>query len=211
MSQDPAVQAVVFDLGNVLIGWDPEGFYDRVLGRERREALFAAVDLHQMNKAIDGGAPFRASIYDLAENHPDWRAEIVMWHDRWHELASPVLHDTIRLRDRLRQKGVPVFSLSNFGDQSFDAALDQMPFLAQFDRQFISGKLGVMKPDPQIYQIVEERSGIAPEALLFTDDNAENIAAAAQRGWQTHRFTGWQGFAARLVAAGLLTEDETQA
>jgi 2-haloacid dehalogenase len=68
--------------------------------------------------------------------------------------------------------------------------------------------MGVVKPDPQIYAMVEADSGVAPERLLFADDKAENIVAAARRGWRTHQFESWQGWAARLVAEGLLSETE---
>ncbi len=201
-------EAVIFDLGNVLIGWDPEGFYDRTIGEDRRRALFAAIDLTGMNALIDNGALFRETIYDWAERHPDWAPEVRMWHDRWHDIATPVLWETVRLRDALRARGVPVFSLTNFGRHSFEAALPRLPFLAQFDRQYVSGVLGVSKPDPRIYEIVEQDCGIAPGRLLFTDDRADNITVAARRGWRTHQFQGWQGLARRLVAEELLTEKE---
>lgn len=201
-------EAVVFDIGNVLVGWDPEGFYDRTIGEERRRALFAAVDLHQMNELVDQGALFRETIYGWADERPDWGDEIRLWYDRWHDIAAPVIEGAVRLRDTLRAKGVPVFSLTNFGRYSFDEALPRLPFLTAFDRQYVSGRLGVTKPDPRIFAIVEEDSGIAPGALLFTDDRADNIAAAAARGWRTHRFDGWQGLARRLVDEDLLTEKE---
>ncbi|MFE3838100.1 HAD family hydrolase [Pseudogemmobacter sonorensis] len=200
--------AVVFDLGNVLVGWDPEGFYDREIGEDRRRALFAEVDLHGMNDLVDKGALFRETIYQWAEARPAWAPEIRMWYDRWHDIAAPAIEGSIRLRDRLRAKGVPVFSLTNFGRYSFEEALPRLPFLAEFDRQYVSGLLGVIKPDPEIYRIVEEDSGIAPGDLIFTDDRADNIAAAARRGWRTHQFEGWQGWAQRLVAESLLTAEE---
>lgn len=201
-------EAVIFDIGNVLTHWAPEAFYDRVIGEDRRRALFAEVDLVGTNEAIDGGAPFRESIYALADRHPEWSAEVRMWHDRWIELASPRIYGSIRLQRALRAKGVPVFALTNFGRESFAAAIPQMDFLSDFDRTYVSGELGVMKPDPEIYAIVERDCGIAPDRLIFTDDRADNIDAAARRGWRTHLFTDWQGWARRLVAEGLLTEQE---
>lgn len=201
-------EAVIFDIGNVLTSWQPEAFYDRVLGEARRRALFSAVDLHGMNDAIDCGAAFKETIYDWALRHPDWSAEIRMWHDRWIELASPRIEGSIALLRALRAKGVPVFALTNFGISSFAQAEPQMDFLAEFDRRYISGHMGVIKPDPRIYQMVEEDCGIAPDRLIFTDDRADNIAAAAARGWRVHHFTGWQGWARRLVAEELLTESE---
>ena len=201
-------QAVIFDIGNVLTRWQPEAFYDRVIGPARRQALFAEVDLHGMNDAVDEGALFRETIYDWADRHPDWGPEIRMWYDRWIELASPRIEGSIALQRALRAKGVPVFALTNFGRYSFAEAIPKMDFLTEFDRRYVSGEMGVIKPDPLIYQMVEEDCGLPPESLLFTDDRADNITPAARRGWRTHQFESWQGWAARLVAEGLLTKEE---
>ena len=201
-------QAVIFDIGNVLTRWQPEAFYDRVIGPDRRQALFAEVDLHGMNDAVDEGALFRETIYDWADRHPEWGPEIRMWYDRWIELASPRIEGSIALQRALRAKGVPVFALTNFGRYSFAEAIPKMDFLTEFDRRYVSGEMGVIKPDPLIYQMVEEDCGLPPESLLFTDDRADNITAAARRGWRTHQFESWQGWAARLVAEGLLTKEE---
>ncbi|MBL4928136.1 HAD family hydrolase [Fuscibacter oryzae] len=201
-------QAVIFDIGNVLTRWQPEAFYDRVIGQDRRQALFAEVDLHGMNDRIDEGALFRETIYDWAEAYPAWRDEIRMWYDRWDELASPRIDGSIRLQRTLRAKGVQVFALTNFGRYSFEEALPKMDFLQDFDRRYVSGVMGVIKPDPRIYEMVEADCGLPPESLLFTDDRADNITAAARRGWRTHQFESWQGWAARLVAEDLLTKQE---
>ncbi|TDK46833.1 HAD family hydrolase [Antarcticimicrobium luteum] len=202
-------QAVIFDIGNVLIEWQPERFYDRVIGPERRRALFAEVDLEGMNIRVDGGAHFTETVYALAEQHPDWRDEIRLWHDRWIEMAAPEIPRSVRLLRALKARGVPVFALTNFGVQTFDdIARPHYPFLSEFDRAYVSGHMKVMKPAPEIYQRLEEDCGFDPRALLFTDDRSDNIDMAASRGWQTHLFTGPQGWAGRLVAAGLLTEEE---
>jgi 2-haloacid dehalogenase len=199
---------VVFDIGNVLIGWNPEAHYDRRIGPERRRALFSEVDLHTMNEQIDLGAPFRDTIYAKAEQHPEWRGEIRDWHDSWIEMITPVIDHSVTLLRRLRAKGVPVFALTNFGVDSYTFAQSHFDFLNEFDREFVSGRMKVMKPDPAIYEAVEAGTGVAPGRMLFTDDRADNIAAADARGWQTHLFEGPEGWAARLVAAGLLTEEE---
>lgn len=201
-------EAVIFDIGNVLVGWQPEAFYDRVIGPKRRRQLFAKVDLHQMNALVDDGARFRETIYDWANRNPGWAPEIRMWYDRWIELASPRIEGSIALLRALRAKGVPVFALTNFGSQSYEEARDKLDFLNEFDREYVSGRLFVSKPEPRIYSIVEEDSRIPPDRLLFTDDRADNITAAARRGWRTHQFETWQGWARRLVAEGLLTTDE---
>ena len=200
--------AVIFDIGNVLTRWQPEAFYDRVIGIDRRRALFADVDLHGMNDVVDAGALFRETIYEWADRTPDWAPEIRMWYDRWIELASPRIEGSINLLRALRKNGVPVFALTNFGSYSYAEARGKMDFLSEFDREYVSGRMGVIKPAPRIYEMVEQDCGIAPNLLLFADDKAENITAAARRGWRTHQFETWQGWAQRLVAEGLLTHAE---
>ncbi|ANB33100.1 2-haloacid dehalogenase [Rhodovulum sulfidophilum] len=198
------IDAVVFDIGRVLIDWQPEAFYDRRIGPDRRRALFAEVDLYGMNEGVDRGDDFGAAVAALAARHPGWEAEIRMWQDDWLEMASPALPESVAVLKAVKAAGLPVFALSNFGNGPFEIARRAYPFFELFDRLYVSARLRVLKPDPRIYEILETDSGIAPERLIFTDDKAENIAAAAARGWKTHLFEGGRGWAARLVAEGVL-------
>ena len=200
--------AVIFDIGNVLTRWQPEAFYDREIGEDRRRALFAAVDLHAMNDEVDKGGLVRDTIYDWADRTPEWAPEIRMWYDRWIDLASPRIEGSIALLRALRKNAIPVFSLTNFGSYSYAEARPKMDFLSEFDREYLSGRMGVIKPDPRIYEMVEDDCGLPPNRLLFTDDKADNITAAARRGWRTHQFETWQGWATRLIAEGLLSKSE---
>lgn len=202
------VEAVIFDIGNVLIEWQPERYYDSIMPRARREAMFAEVDLHAMNDAVDRGAPFRETIYEWAERYPAWRTEIRLWHDEWIKMAAPVIPQSLRLMQALQAKGVPVFSLTNFGIGSFDYACTFYPFLRDFDRPYVSGHMREVKPEPRIYEMLEADSGLSGAQLLFTDDRVDNIATAHTFGWKTHLFEGPEGWAARLVAEGLLTAEE---
>lgn len=200
-------QAVIFDIGNVLIEWNPERYYDRAIGEDRRRELFAQVDLPGMNARVDLGENFTSVVTGFARQHPDWQADIMLWHDSWIEMAQPAIDRSVRLLRALRRADVPVLALSNFGIETFEIAVSHYPFLEEFDRRYISGHMGAMKPDPRIYAAVEADCGLPPQALLFTDDRPENIAAAAARGWQTHLFDGPQGWADRLVRAGLVTPE----
>lgn len=204
----PRPDAVIFDIGNVLIEWQPEARYDEIVGRARREAMFAAVDLHGMNERFDAGEDFRAVVYETAAANPEFADDIRLWHDRWSDLARPAIHHSVRLLLALKAAGVPVFALTNFGVGSFAISERDFPFLTVFDRRYISGEMKLTKPDPRIYAAVEADCCLPPERLLFADDRVENIAAAEARGWQGHLFTSPEGWAARLVAAGLLTEEE---
>lgn len=204
------VQAVVFDIGNVLIEWQPERFFDSVIGEERRRAMFAAIDLHGINDEVDRGGNFHDTIMAAAKANPDWHDEVMMWHDRWIEMAAPAIDHSVRLLRALRGSGVPVFALTNFGIQTFEVAEPVYPFLGEFDRRYISGHMGVIKPDAEIYARVEADCGVSPAGLLFTDDRIDNINVAAARGWQTHLFEGPQGWADRLVAEGLLGMEDAK-
>jgi 2-haloacid dehalogenase len=203
-----APEAVVFDIGNVLIEWQPERYYDSIMESSERMRMFAEADLHTMNELIDKGAPFRETIYAWADKYPDWTSYIRRWHDNWIDMAAPVIDHSVRLQRALRAKGVPVFVLTNFGVHSFAYAETQFDFLAEFDQRYISGHMKVTKPDPQIFAMLEDDCGVAPERLLFADDRVENIDAALARGWQTHLFEGPMRWAQRLVDAGLLTAEE---
>ena len=121
-------QAVIFDIGNVLTRWQPEAFYDRVIGETRRRALFAEVDLHGMNDRVDEGALFRETIYDWAERYPEWAAEIRMWYDRWIELASPRIEGSIGLQRALRAKGVPPVNRRHTSAQASGLTTDQSSY-----------------------------------------------------------------------------------
>ena len=204
------IKAVVFDIGNVFIGWQPEQFFDRVIGEERRRSFFAAVDLHGMNDQIDAGAPFKETLEHTAKDNPDWADELQIWHDRWIEMAAPLIPHSERLMYALQAKGIPVFSLTNFGIQTYDLAAKAYPFMRKFDHDFISGHMGVIKPAALIYQMLEDGSGLSGDELIFADDRTDNIVAADARGWKTHLFEHPQGWADRLVAEGLLTEAEAK-
>lgn len=202
------IEAVVFDIGNVLIRWRPEAYYDATIGVNRRKEMFANVDLHALQDRIDAGEDFQETFYQAAEDHPKWRSEIRQWVDNWNDLAQPEIPHSVSLLHALRAKGVSVFALTNFGVGSFALSEQKYDFLRAFDKRYISGVMKVSKPDPEIYRRMERDCGVAPNQLLFADDRIDNINAAKARGWHTHLFTEPQGWAERLVSEGLLTHQE---
>ncbi|HEY0274472.1 MAG TPA: HAD-IA family hydrolase [Paenirhodobacter sp.] len=207
------VKAVIFDIGNVLIEWRPERHYDGLMPPADRAAMFAEIDLHGMNDVIDRGAAFGDTVRAWAAKYPHWREQILRWHDDWIHMASPEIPHSVRLLRALRRRGVPVFALTNFGIETFQIAQAAYPFLTEFDRAYVSGHMGVIKPDPQIYERVEADCGLRGHEILFADDRADNIATAHLRGWKTHCFDldparGAREWAARLVAEGLLPASE---
>ncbi len=204
------IKAVIFDIGNVLIEWQPERRFDNLIGADRRRAFFQEFDFFTLMDQIDEGAHFGDTIEAAASATPDWADEIRILRDQWCDLAQPAIDHSVRLLRALRTKAVPVFVLSNFGAQNFPLSEAQFPFLTEFDRRYISGEMGLKKPDPAIYAAVEADCGIAPEALFFADDRRDNLEAAQASGWQTHLFTGADGWADCLVGLGLLTRNDAR-
>lgn len=204
------ISAVVFDIGNVLIEWVPERYFDQAIGVERRREFFQQVPIIDANAAIDCGADFTGTLQQLALDHPQWETEIRLWQDNWLAIVGPAIPRSVRLLRALRAKGMSVLALSNFGVQPFEQAQNHYGFLTEFDERYISGHLQMIKPDPEIYAALEEGSGYAPKGLLFADDLPQNIAAAAARGWQTHLFKDADGWADCLVSHGLLSAAEAQ-
>lgn len=198
------VRAVVFDIGNVLIRWDPAAHYDRVIGETARRVLFDAADLEGMNLSVDAGADLHQAVESLAARHPDHARDIRRWRDEWPDFVQGPIDGSVAILHSLRAAGMPVFALTNFGIGPLAMADRAWPFLRDFDRRFVSADLRLLKPDPAIYAAVESATGLAPDTLFFIDDRPENIAAAAERGWRTHLFVDSKGLAAALHAEGAL-------
>ena len=200
----PNAKAAVFDLGNVLLEWHPEAFYDAKIGEARRRAFFAEVPIEDMNMRSDLGEDLSTLTRDLAAAHPAWADEIMIWWNNWLDICAPAIGGSVDILAQLKSRGVPVFSLTNFGVETLNIAKREYPFLNTFDHEFVSGALRVMKPDPAIYEAVERGTGLAGADLIFADDKPENIEAARARGWQVHLFEGPDGWEQALKQSGLL-------
>lgn len=198
-------KAVVYDLGNVLLRWEPDRLYRELIpDPAARAAFFAETDISGMNEAVDRGHPFKEAVAAKIAEFPHHAALIQAWHDRWTDMAHEIIPLTARTIRHLRSQGTPVFALSNFGFDTFDFAATIYPELMEFDRHYISGRLKVIKPDPRIYQILEEDSGLSGEDLIFFDDLPANIEAARARGWHGSVFTEPERMIAELGDLGLL-------
>ena len=197
-------KAAVFDLGNVLLNWQPEAYYDAMIGPDRRRAFFASVPIEAMNDRSDLGESLTALVDELATDVPIWANEIRMWRDNWLKICAPAIQGSVDILQRLKNRGVPVYSLTNFGDETFGIARAEYTFLDLFDQHFVSARLGMMKPDPNFYAALEHATGLSGAEIVFADDRADNIEAAQARGWTAHHFTEPAGWERALIAGGLL-------
>lgn len=208
----PAPTAMVFDIGDVLVRWDPVRLYRRLIPDDAARAhFFAAIMPPEINAGFDRGGTMAEGVEAHAARHPDHAALIRAWWTDWPETLGPAIDGSVACLRALKAKGVPVYGLTNFAADTFPIAQAMFPFLRDFDAVVVSAHVGANKPEPAIYAALEAAVSEPPERLFFTDDKAANIAAAVDRGWCGDHFTGAAGLQAALIEAGLLTRAEIDA
>lgn len=184
-------KAIVFDIGNVLVRWDPDRVYrDLIPEAAARAAFFESVPMEAMNLAGDRDGDLEAKVRALAKAHPDAAHLILPWWERWSDMCWADIPETADYLHRVKAGGWRVFALSNFAMDTFAIAATRWPVLNEFEIAVISGNEGCVKPEARIYELIEERSGLTGADLFFVDDRPENIAAASARGWGGRVFEG---------------------
>ena len=182
----------VFDLGGVLIDWNPRHLYRKLFdGNDRAmEHFLATVCTQDWNEQQDAGRTFAEASALLCRNHPDQRDLIEAWGARFDEMMAGPIHGTVDVLAALRARGTPLYALSNWSAETYPAAERRFDFLGWFQGVLISGREGMKKPDPRIFRLLLERYAIAPEQAVYIDDSARNVAAAAALGIHAVHFTG---------------------
>jgi 2-haloacid dehalogenase len=199
------VKAVVFDLGGVLIDWDPRYLYRKLLEDEAAvEEFLATVCTPEWNLEQDRGRPFAEGVAELVERFPVHAAAITAYHERWTEMLGGEIGGTVELLAELRANGVPLYALTNWSAETFGIARERYELLSWFDGVLVSGEERVVKPDPAIFRLFLDRFGLDPEATFYVDDSPANVAAASQLGFDAVRFTGPAQLQRDLAARRLL-------
>lgn len=198
-------KAVVFDIGRVLFHWQLSALFEKLIAdRDELDWFLANVVTEEWHFEHDRGRALADMVPERIALYPQYQAHIRAYAERFNETIAGPVEGSHELVARLAGAGVPLYCLTNFGDEFFAAFRPTQPVFDHFEDIIVSGVEKVAKPDARIYEIVEERSGMSGAQLLFTDDNAANIAAARARGWNAHLFTDAEGLEAALIAAGLL-------
>jgi 2-haloacid dehalogenase len=197
---------VVFDLGGVLIEWDPRHLYRRLFNgdEEAMENFLATVCTPEWNRCQDAGRSFAEAEAEAIARHPGQRALIEAWWEHFDEMAPGAIAGTVAVLARLRARGVPLYALSNWSAETFALSRPRFPFLEWFRGIVVSGQERLIKPDPRIFAILLERYAIDPARAVFIDDTQANTAAAEACGMQGIRFLSPEQLTADLEAAGLL-------
>ena len=196
---------VTFDLGGVLIDWNPRYLYEKLFDDEAEmERFLSEVTTQEWNAAQDAGRPWSEAVAVLTAKFPDHRDLIDAYHTRWPEMLGEAIHGTVAILDELRARGVRLYALSNWSAETFPVALERYPFLGWFDGIVISGEVGAAKPDVRIFQTLIDRHEIEPSETVFVDDNEPNVIAAAAMGFVALRFHDAERLRGDLVGLGLL-------
>ena len=198
-------RAVIFDLGGVLIDWDPRYLYRKLLADDDAvEDFLARVCTQAWNEQQDGGRPLADAVAALAAEHPDSAELIAAYYGRFDEMMLGAHEDTVAVLGDLDQRGVPLYALSNFSAETFGHARRRFPFLSRFRDIILSGDERLLKPDPRFYRLLLDRHGLVAEESVFIDDSARNVDGAAQLGIVALHFRGAAALRGELVALDLL-------
>jgi 2-haloacid dehalogenase len=202
----PQYSIVVFDLGGVLIDWNPRYLYRKLFDGDEAamEAFLADVCTPDWNLQQDAGRPLAEACALLVKSHPHLRAKIEAWGPGFDQMMSGPVAGTVDILAELRARGTPLYALSNWSAETFPYALARFEFLRWFDRIVISGKLKLVKPDPRIYQHLLEKHALNAEEIVFIDDAPHNVAGAAALGIHALQFTDPATLRGSLVDLGLL-------
>jgi FMN phosphatase YigB (HAD superfamily) len=200
-----AVRGVVFDVGNVIVRWDPRTLYSKIFpDPAEREWFLAHVCTMDWHTAHDAGVSFAENRGPLIARFPQHEAAIVAWGERFFEMFSGPIPETDVAIEAMAERGVPMVGLTNMSAITAAQTFAMSPVFGQLSDIVVSGAVGLLKPDPRIFQLAAQRAGLAPAELLFVDDSLRNIDAAAGFGFDVHLFDDPATLGPALAARGLL-------
>lgn len=183
------IAAVVFDLGGVLIDWNPEYLYRKIFTTEEQMRDFlSSVCTLEWNEQQDEGRPIKEGTDLLIRHFPHYEHQIRAYYDRWEEMLGGPIKETVAILRRLKDSGVPLYALTNWSAETYPIALERYDFLGWFDGVVVSGRERDRKPYPSFYRTLIKRYGLSATETLFIDDNARNVAGATEAGLHAIHF-----------------------
>ena len=200
------VETIIFDLGGVLVDWNPAYVFDKLIEDEnKRQQFFAEICTPAWNEEQDGGRSLKEATELLVDQYPEWQEYIEAFYGRWEEMLGGPIHETVEIFRQLKESGhYRFYALTNWSAELFPIALDKYEFLHWFDGRLVSGEEKTRKPFPEIYQLILDRFNIDKENALFIDDNKRNAEAAEALGIPTIRFESPAQLRSKLEIKGVL-------
>jgi 2-haloacid dehalogenase len=199
------IETVIFDLGGVLIDWNPRYLYRKILKDEEQVTWFLEnVCTGEWNDQQDAGRSFEEATKELIRKHPEWEEPITAWYSRWQETISGPIHETVDILEKIKKSnGYRLYALTNWSAETFPWALDNFKFLHWFEGIVVSGVEKTRKPFPEFYQILFDRYKIDPAKAIFIDDNIKNIEGARKIGLPAIQFQNPQQLKEHLTQIGV--------
>lgn len=205
MNHEPTVDAVLLDIGGVLMDWDPRHLFRKVIDdEEQREWFLTEVCGPQWNRRQDEGRSWADAVAEAVGRHPHHEEWIRTYDERWVETLAGLYPETLEVVREVKSHGTPIYALTNFSAEKWALAREHYPELAEFDAAVVSGEERLAKPDPELYRLVIERFDLTPRRTYFTDDLQVNIDAARDAGIDAEVFTSAASLRADLVKRGVL-------
>ena len=200
------INTIIFDLGGVLIDWDPRKVYRTVFKTEEEiDWFFENICTSDWNENQDAGYPIAKATEELVSKHPEWEKEIKAFYGRWVEMLGGPIQGTVDIFQLLKQNPTYKFyALTNWSAETFPIALDRFDFLQWFDGRLVSGEEKTRKPFPDFYQKLIDKFSIDPSRAIFIDDNLRNVIAGESMGLQGVHFTDPADLKIKLTESGLI-------
>ena len=195
------IDTIVFDIGNVLIPWEPRWLFRKLLPDEAAvERFLSEVKFNQWNAQHDAGQTFAHGIAQHGAAFPQYQHLFKAYFERWEESMGDPIHGSVTLARKLREAGYRTLALTNFSNETFPRAVRLCPFLNEFEGIVVSGDEKLMKPDPAIYRLLCERYSVEPARSVFIDDSLPNVEGARRVGMHGLHFSSVDQLLADLVA-----------
>jgi 2-haloacid dehalogenase len=200
------IDTLVFDLGGVLIDWNPEYLYSKIIPDEKERKWFlSTVCTPDWNEQQDAGRSLREATEHLVEKYPEHEAAIRAYYDRWTEMLGGPIRKTLDIFRELKfHTSLKLYALTNWSAETFPVALEMYEFLHWFDGRLVSGEERTRKPFPEIYRLLIDRFGIEPAKAIYVDDNIRNVLPARELGFHGIHFRTPELFREELVGLGVL-------
>jgi len=200
-------QSIVFDLGGVLIDWNPRHLYRKMFNgdEEAMERFLAEICTPEWNARQDEGRPFAAATEELITRHPEQAGLIRAFFDRWPEMVAGAIEQTVEILTELKGAGRALYALSNWSAETFPHARKRFEFLGWFDCAVISGEIGLVKPNREVFDFLLEKTGRRAEECVFIDDSLANVAAARELGFDAIHFRSPRRLRDELMNRGILS------